>query len=58
MLGLARTAMRLNDPASACDHVRRLLAWWDTRTETPAEIAEARAFVAQPVCVAPVTLQP
>jgi hypothetical protein len=53
MLGLARTAVRLKDPLSACDHFRRLLAWWDTRTDTPTEIAEARAFVAQPVCLAP-----
>jgi tetratricopeptide (TPR) repeat protein len=57
MLGLARTAVRLKDPASACDHFRRLLAWWDTRSDGPAEIAEARTFVAQPACVAPVTPQ-
>jgi hypothetical protein len=50
MLGLARSSARLKDTAAACLHYRRLLAWWDTRRDQAAEIAEARAFVAQPDC--------
>jgi tetratricopeptide (TPR) repeat protein len=49
-LGLARSSARLKDADAACDHYRRLLAWWDTRRDEPPEIAEARAFVAQPAC--------
>ena len=52
MLGLARSAARLKDTAAACLEYRRLLAWWDTRSEQPMEIVEARAFVAQPDCTA------
>ena len=52
-LGLARAHARLKDTSSACTQYRRLLAWWDTRRNEPAEIAEARAFVAQPACAAP-----
>jgi hypothetical protein len=49
MLGLARAAARLKD-AAACTHYRKLLAWWDTRRDEPAEIVEARAFVAPASC--------
>lgn len=50
MLGLARTAVRLGDTPTACEQFGRLIAWWDTRRDRPAEIAEARAFLAQPAC--------
>jgi tetratricopeptide (TPR) repeat protein len=53
MLGLARSAARLADTAAACAYYRKLLAWWDTRRDQPAEIAEARAFVSQPGCASP-----
>jgi len=49
ILGLARTAARLNDP-SACTHYRRLLDWWGSFSGVPAEIAEARAYVAGREC--------
>jgi hypothetical protein len=49
-LGLARSSARLKDTSAACEEYRRLLAWWDTRTGQPAEIVEARAFVAQAAC--------
>jgi hypothetical protein len=50
MLGLARSAARLQDTPEACHQYRRLIAWWDTRRDQPPEIEEARAFVAQPAC--------
>ncbi len=50
MLGLARAAARLKDVPAACAHYQKLLAWWDTRRDQPAEITEARSFVAQPGC--------
>jgi hypothetical protein len=53
MLGLARATARLKNVPAACDHYRKLLAWWDTRRDTPAEIVEARSFLAaQPACAA------
>ena len=52
MLGLARSAARLKDLPGACANYRKLLAWWDTRTDQIAEIDEARAFLAQPACAA------
>ncbi|MNC86496.1 hypothetical protein D3C83_21640 [compost metagenome] len=54
-LGLARSAARLNDVPAACGYYGRLLAWWDTRREEPAEIAEARQFVARDACQASAT---
>jgi tetratricopeptide (TPR) repeat protein len=50
MLGLARATARLKDVDAACGNYRKLLAWWDTRRDSPAEIVEARSFVAQPAC--------
>jgi hypothetical protein len=52
LLGLARASSRLGDVAAACDSYRKLLAWWDTRREEPAEIAESRRFVAGDACAA------
>lgn len=49
-LGLARTAIRLEDTAAACGHYRGLVTWWGNRAEPPAEVAEARAFIAKGVC--------
>jgi hypothetical protein len=52
MLGLARAAARLKNVMAACGHYQKLLAWWDTRRDSPAEIIEARSFIAQPACSA------
>ena len=53
LLGLERAAARLRNVPAACGHYRKLLAWWDTRRESPAEILEARSFLAaQPACTA------
>jgi hypothetical protein len=49
LLGLARTAARLNDPAG-CTEYRRLLEWWGSLAGEPAEIVEARAYVAGSMC--------
>jgi len=51
MLGLARTAERLNDTAAACAEYQSLLKWWDSapRASTPSEIDEARRRAA-PLC--------
>jgi hypothetical protein len=43
-LGLARTASRLDDGATACSEYRNLAAWWGNRGES-AEVAEARAYL-------------
>lgn len=45
--GLARTAARLGEGASACAEYRILLERWGTRAEKPPEIADARAYVSQ-----------
>jgi hypothetical protein len=58
MLGLARAAARLKNVAAACGHYQMLLAWWDTRSDPPAEITEARSFLAQPACSTPSSLNP
>jgi hypothetical protein len=52
MLGLARTAARLND-RSACLEYARLVAWWGSVSSEPAEIAEARAYLAGSICQSP-----
>jgi tetratricopeptide (TPR) repeat protein len=49
MIGLARTAARLNDP-SACIHYARLVEWWGTISSEPAEIGEARAYLSGSTC--------
>jgi hypothetical protein len=49
MLGLARTAARLNDP-SACIQYARLVEWWGSISSEPAEITEARAYLASSAC--------
>jgi hypothetical protein len=45
-VGLARVAVRLEEPALACQEYRWLLEWWGDRTAEPPEIAEARTYVA------------
>jgi hypothetical protein len=52
VLGLARTAARLQDDAAACGEYRSLVDWWGGRTGTPPEIAEARSYLASPACAA------
>jgi hypothetical protein len=50
-LGLARVAVRVGEPAVACQEYRGLLETWGDRTETPAEIGEARSYVSStPEC--------
>lgn len=51
LLGLARSARGRFDVTAACGEYARLLAWWGDRTETPAEIIEARDYVNQPLCI-------
>jgi hypothetical protein len=52
LIGLARTADRLKDPAAACDAYAGLTTWWGTRRETPREIVEARAYLSSTACAA------
>jgi tetratricopeptide (TPR) repeat protein len=49
LLGRARTAVRLNDP-SACIQYARLVEWWGSISSEPAEITEARAYLAGSAC--------
>jgi hypothetical protein len=50
-LGLARVAVRLNEPALACQEYQWLLEAWGNGTDEPHEIAEARTYVkATPAC--------
>ena len=49
MLGHARTAAGRQDPA-ACEHYRRLVAWWGSRTAAPPEMTEAREYLKRPQC--------
>lgn len=55
LIGLARSLARTANVPAACGYYRRLLDWWDTRRDQPAEIAEARLFVAGDDCAAPAT---
>jgi hypothetical protein len=48
--GLARAAARLNDAATACASYAMLLARWPAGQTEPAEIAEARNYLAQSSC--------
>jgi hypothetical protein len=52
LLGLARTAARLGDTTSACAGYRTLVHTWNARGTEPAEVAEGRAYLAGPVCLA------
>ena len=49
LIGLARTAVRLNDP-SACAEYRRVIQSWGSRSGEPPEIAEARGYLAGTAC--------
>ena len=49
--GLARVAARLDDAASACANYGKLLARWPSGQAEPPDIAEARNYLARPVCV-------
>lgn len=52
VLGLARTASRLKDEATACREYRALIEGWGTARDEPAEIREARMYIRQPACEA------
>lgn len=49
-LGLARAAARLKEVVSACAEYATFLWWWGSREGAPAEVVEARQFLAQPAC--------
>jgi len=49
LLGHARTAAGRQDPA-ACEHYRRLIAWWGSRPGSPPEMTEAREYVTRSPC--------
>jgi hypothetical protein len=50
-LGLARVAVRLDEPALACQEYRWLLELWGDRADAPPEVTEARSYVAEnPSC--------
>jgi hypothetical protein len=51
-LGLARTAVRLNDVPEACLQYRTLVAAWNEPGADPQEIAEAREFLRESACSA------
>lgn len=53
MLGAARAASGRQDVAAACEHYKRLVSWWSTRSAAPPEIAEARGFVGERCAAAP-----
>ena len=53
ILGLARTAVRLSDSATACDEYATLVSSWRSGSVEPSEIAEARTFLRQPSCATP-----
>ena len=53
LIGAARAAAGAKNVRGACGQYRLLLAWWNDRLGPPPEIAEARAYVAQPQCAAP-----
>jgi hypothetical protein len=50
LVGLARTAVRLNDEMAACANYRRLMAAWGSRAAEPPEIAEGRMYLEEPFC--------
>ena len=49
-LGLARTAMRLGEPVTACAEYVAFVASWGTREAPAAEMSEAREFLQRPEC--------
>ena len=53
-LGLARLAARLDAQASACKQYQALVATWKGSGPEPPEMTEARTFLANPTCQAPV----
>jgi hypothetical protein len=53
-LGVARASARLGEAASACAEYRTLLDGWGPREPDRPEMVEARAYLAQPACGAPV----
>ena len=55
LLGAARSAARQQRTAVACVQYQRLISWWGSRPGAPPEMTEARAYVKQPPCAAPVT---
>ena len=50
LIGLARTAARLGDSATACASYRTLIDVWPARSAVTSEILEARTYFAQPAC--------
>ena len=50
LIGLARAASGRRDVPRACERYNQLVAWWANRTDPPAEVTEAQAFVKQPQC--------
>jgi hypothetical protein len=48
--GLARVAVRLKDEPSACRWYGELMASWKTRSDTPAEVLEARQYMDEHAC--------
>jgi hypothetical protein len=54
LLGAARSAARQQRIAVACVQYQRLISWWGSRPGSPPEMTEARAYVKQPPCAAPV----
>ena len=49
-LGLARVAVRLDDPTAACAEYARLVAGWPQGASEPTELAEARTFLRRAAC--------
>ena len=54
LLGAARSAAGQKRLAAACEQYQRLIAWWGSRSGSPPEMTEARAYVKQPACATPV----
>jgi hypothetical protein len=53
VLGLARTAARLSDGATACMEYRAFVTGWTSTGQPPQEIVEARTFLREPICRSP-----
>jgi hypothetical protein len=49
-LGLARTAARLGEPQTSCEHYRSLVSGWPPRGGEPPELIEARTYLRRPEC--------
>jgi len=50
VLGLARTAVRLSDRATACSEYKALVTGWRSTGQPPREIAEAQTFLGEQTC--------